>query len=315
MNLNRRHFRGEEDVSKIKDFVRGKQYWDRLPDYWNTGKSTQAIYLTLFGSAPSDHLLWEDSNGDIQAYTWLSFEENQRIGGQRGAWRILIHPDRRQGKLAEEMLLQAEDQLRAQSRLTTNDDSLKTVAYETDIWLISLIEAHGYVREDHLDVYLRRSLAQEIPEPGIADGYVIREFKGEIEIEQRAGAQIESFGGPSERGERSISDARRTIRWYEGREDADLVAVSSSGSIASYAVCLIDPVTKLGEFDPVGARPSHRRQGLSRAVMLTGLKHMKEKGMTNAVVRTNADNYPAISLYESVGFEIADKLYRYVKRI
>ena len=52
MSLTPRYFRGEEDVSKIKDYLRGKQYWDRLPDYWNTGKSTQAIYLTLFWSAP-----------------------------------------------------------------------------------------------------------------------------------------------------------------------------------------------------------------------------------------------------------------------
>ena len=48
-------------------------------------------------------------------------------------------------------------------------------------------------------------------------------------------------------------------------------------------------------------------------MMLTGLRYMKAKGMTNAVVRTDADNDPAISLYESVGFNIADKLYRYVK--
>ena len=314
MSLTPRHFRGEEDASKIKDFLRGKHYWDRLPDYWNTGKSTQAIYLTLFWSAPSDHLLWEDQNGEIQAYTWLSFEENRRIGGQSQEWRILIHPDQRRRKVAEEMLLQAGHQLRAQSKLNTTDDPLKTVAYRTDTWLISLIEAHGYAQEDRLDVYLRRSLGQEIPETDIADGYVIREFKGEIEIEHRAGAQSEAFGGPSGPDERSISDARRTIHWYEGREDTDLVAVSSSGTIASYAVCLIDPVTKLGEFDPVGTRPSYRRQGLSRAVMLTGLRYMKEKGMTNAVVRTDADNDPAISLYKSIGFEVADNLYRYVKR-
>jgi ribosomal protein S18 acetylase RimI-like enzyme len=49
--------------------------------------------------------------------------------------------------------------------------------------------------------------------------------------------------------------------------------------------------------------------------MLTGLRYMKDKGMKNAVVRTGADNHPAIALYESVGFNIADDLYRYVKRL
>lgn len=161
---------------------------------------------------------------------------------------------------------------------------------------------------------MRRSLNLEIPEPCLPDGYAIREFKGEREIKQRAGAQGESFGGPSEPDNQSIIDTRRTIRWYVGREDFDVVAASSSGTIASYAVCLIDPVTKLGEFDPVGTRPAFRRQGLSRAVMLTGLRYMKDKAMTNAVVRTDLNNYPAIRLYESVGFDITDNLYRYVKK-
>ena len=40
---------------------------------------------------------------------------------------------------------------------------------------------------------------------------------------------------------------------------------------------------------------------------------MKEKGMETAVVRTDADNHPAISLYESVGFTITDRLHEYVK--
>ena len=313
MSLIPRRFQGEEDISKIKEFLRGQQYWDRLPDYWNIGQSTLGIYLTLW-STRFDHLLWADQNGEVRGYTWLSFEENRRFGGQSQEWRILTHPQHRQANLAEEMLLQAENQLRSQSGMNTPDDPLKTVAYETDASWISFIQTHGYVQKNHLEVYLRRSISQEIPEPDIADGYEIRGFKGEIEIEQRAGAQHESFGGPSEPDDQSISDARQFIRWYEGREDIDLVAVSSSATIASYAVSLIDPATKIGEFDPVGTRPSYRRLGLSRALMLTGLQYMKDKGMTNAVVRTDADNYPAISLYESVGFEIADKLYRYVKR-
>ena len=62
------------------------------------------------------------------------------------------------------MLLHAEDQLVAQAK-PGDDDPLKTVAYETDDALCSLIQAQGYFREDHLDVYMKRSLDREIPEP------------------------------------------------------------------------------------------------------------------------------------------------------
>ena len=50
----------------------------------------------------------------------------------------------------------------------------------------------------------------------------------------------------------------------------------------------------------------------ARAVMLTGMRYMTEKGIETAVVRTDADNHPAISLYESVGFTITDKLHESV---
>jgi len=314
MGLTPRCFRGEEDAPKIKEFLKGRRYWDALPDYWNTGKSTYAIYLIISSSAPSNSIVWEDENGQVQAYTWLSFEENHRIGGQSRSWRILIHADHNRGTVAEDMLLHAEYQLAAQA-LSDDNDPLKTVAYETDDGLLSLIRAHGYVQEDHLDVYMRQSLDREIPEPEVVDGYVVRELRREGEIGQRAGAQSESFGGPADPDERSVDEVTQKMRWNEGTEDIDLVAVSSSGTVASYAACSIDPVTKLGEFDPVGTRPAHRRRGLSRAVMLTGLRYMKDKGMAHAVVRTDFDNYPAIRLYESVGFEVVDNLYRYIKKI
>ena len=40
---------------------------------------------------------------------------------------------------------------------------------------------------------------------------------------------------------------------------------------------------------------------------------MRGKGMEIAVVRTQADAVPAVKLYESIGFEVADRLYTYIK--
>ena len=103
------------------------------------------------------------------------------------------------------------------------------------------------------------------------------------------------------------------IEYRTSNDDIDLIAVNSEGVIGSYAVCQIDPVTKIGEFDPLGTRTRYRRRGLAAAVINEGLRAMRGKGMEIAVVRTQADAVPAVKLYESVGFEIADKLYTYVK--
>ena len=42
---------------------------------------------------------------------------------------------------------------------------------------------------------------------------------------------------------------------------------------------------------------------------------MQEKGMKNAVVRTEADNAAAIGLYKAAGFTVMDELYQYGKAI
>ena len=103
----------------------------------------------------------------------------------------------------------------------------------------------------------------------MAAGFAVRESGWEAELDQWAGAMNESFGGPPEPGARAINSTRTFIQYCERGQDISLVAVSEQGVIASYALCLIDPVTKLGEFDPVGTRPSFRRMGLARTVMLT----------------------------------------------
>jgi ribosomal protein S18 acetylase RimI-like enzyme len=38
---------------------------------------------------------------------------------------------------------------------------------------------------------------------------------------------------------------------------------------------------------------------------------MRERGMTTAIVGTNAANAPAIALYQSVGFEIVNRMTAY----
>jgi ribosomal protein S18 acetylase RimI-like enzyme len=63
----------------------------------------------------------------------------------------------------------------------------------------------------------------------------------------------------------------------------------------------------------VGAPPAYRRQGLTRAVLLEGLRRLKARGMARVSVSTGISNTPALRLYESVGFRIVNKYLDYVK--
>jgi ribosomal protein S18 acetylase RimI-like enzyme len=83
----------------------------------------------------------------------------------------------------------------------------------------------------------------------------------------------------------------------------DLVARTPTGEAAACCIAWPDPVSGVGNFEPVAAHPSFRRQGFATVVLREGLRRLGEAGMHRAVVRTPADNIAALALYRSVGFE------------
>ena len=50
--------------------------------------------------------------------------------------------------------------------------------------------------------------------------------------------------------------------------ELDIVVVAPDGTFAAYCICWLDPVNKIGEFEPVGTRETFRGKGLGKAVML-----------------------------------------------
>tara|TARA_R110002072_G_scaffold56097_7_gene145584 strand:- start:10140 stop:11204 length:1065 start_codon:yes stop_codon:yes gene_type:complete len=313
LELIQGNFRGAEDTQRVKEFLLGREQWRSLPDYWTAGKSTVGTFHTIFDSPISHHKFWQDAKGAFQAYVWLNPEPSETIEGNANSWRMLIHPSLRTVALTSSIVEAAEEQLLSLTGFDGATGQFETVAYGTDTWLASLLEDHGYTKQDALDVYMQRSLDDAIDEPNLNDGYIVRPFNGESDLIQRAGVQSDAFAGQSEPDAWALENINRFLRWYEERKDLDLVAVSDSGEIASFAVFLIDLGTLMGELDPVGTRESHQRKGLSKTLLLTGLQYLKSNGMKHAPVRTGIENTPAIRTYESVGFRVVDHLYRYTK--
>lgn len=57
-----------------------------------------------------------------------------------------------------------------------------------------------------------------------------------------------------------------------------------------------------GYLQRLAVDPAHRRQGLGRALGLDGLRWLRRKGVSEAVVNTQLGNEPALALYLSLGF-------------
>jgi ribosomal protein S18 acetylase RimI-like enzyme len=132
------------------------------------------------------------------------------------------------------------------------------------------------------------------------------------EISDRAAAQREVWH-PWPVGRISDDDYARLQRLPGYYRDLDVVAVTPDGVIAAYMNGWIDPVNRIGDFGPVGACPAYRRQGLTRAALLEGLRRMRARGMERVCISTGESNTPARRLYESIGFRIVNQYLDYVK--
>jgi GNAT superfamily N-acetyltransferase len=95
----------------------------------------------------------------------------------------------------------------------------------------------------------------------------------------------------------------------------DLVVVDPSGTVASFCTLWHDAVNRVGLVEPVGCDPRFRRRGLSRLVMLEGLRRLEGRGATSAVVRVHHQNTAALALYAACGFHVVTSTFGYERRV
>jgi mycothiol synthase len=190
---------------------------------------------------------------------------------------------------------------------------------QDDTERIKFLEEHGYrPGGEFSEVNMLCWLDERIPEYVLPAGFQIRAIADaeagycQAEISNRAKAQRDVWQ-PWTVG--NVSDENyayfMTLPGYY--RDLDVVAVAPDGIMAAYVNGWIDPINRIGDFGPVGARPAYRRLGLTRAVLLESLRRMKGYGMNRVSVSTGVSNTPAIRLYESVGFRIVNQYLEYVR--
>jgi len=177
---------------------------------------------------------------------------------------------------------------------------------------IAFLEQHGFRPGGQFsEVNMLCSLDEPVPEAMNPAGCQVRAVEVS-DIPNRAAAQREVWQ-PWTVGNVSDDDYAYFMQLPGYDRELDVVAVAPDGVIAAYVNGWIDPVNRIGDFGPVGARPAYRRQGLTRAVLVEGLRRMQAFGMDRVCVSTGVSNTPARRLYESVGFRIVNKYLEYVK--
>ncbi len=260
----------------------------------------------LRGANPSDYFsLAENASGDLLAYVMCY---PARLQG----FNVVIHPQHRTPDLERALIQQGETVEIALMREAINraDDSKRAEMLAEYTWVGSDITDGDEVRRTHLielgytpmEPHLTlttRSLDSLIPDPVLPEGYTLRGATI-ADADAVAGVHSSAFSSNWQPGHYAV-----VMRSPAFEPQNERVVIAPNGDFAAFAVLWFDPVSGSGLFEPVGCHADYRRRGLTKALMLDGLRQMRTAGMHTAYVahRVESDDPAGAALYRSVGFQ------------
>ncbi len=298
MMFTSRPYAGPHDLGTLSNFLMQVRSVIHRAHHLHVGDLVWQLFhmQAAFDRSEIVHL-WEDADGGLIGFVLLypAF----------GFFDLEVHTQHRGSLLERAMLTWAETQLRAQQPAV--DGGLYTLVHAQDMSRSELLEQHGYTKGEPW-LYLQRSLDQPIPIPQLPPAFGVRHVQDGSEASARATVLAAAFG--------AAVQAERYVQFMQApgyNSELDIVAVAPDRRFAAFAMCWVDPVNKVGQFEPVGTAPEFRRMGLGRAVLLEGMRQMQRRGAESVMVIVEEAEQAARALYASVGLKACGQLFLYDK--
>ena len=237
------------------------------------------------GGADRTHLLLRRDDGVLCGYAqvWDS-------GGATA--ELAVHPDaRRQGRgraLAEEVVAVAGGDVRAWA----HGDHPAAAA---------LARRLGFTRARVL-FQLRRPLTDPVPAPTLPPGVRLRTFEPGRDDSAWLALNARAFADHPEQGRWTEEDlrARMAEPWFD---PAGFLLAERDGALIGFHWTKVHPEDPpLGEVYVLGVDPQAHGHGLGKALTLAGLRHLRDRGLTTAMLYVDETNTPAVALYHRLGF-------------
>jgi mycothiol synthase len=175
---------------------------------------------------------------------------------------------------------------------------------------------HAGFEEIRTLIQMRRSLLNAIDEPKFPANIVVRSFDANVDFNQWLQCNADAFRDHPEQGTWSEQELRMRMKepWFNPA--GFLVAYQGDKMVGFHWTKIHSDdihAESLGEVYIVGVVPSCRGIGLGRALALAGLKHLRNQGLTSAMLYVDASDKTAVGLYESLGFAHWDNDTLFVK--
>jgi ribosomal protein S18 acetylase RimI-like enzyme len=166
-------------------------------------------------------------------------------------------------------------------------------------------------------LHMVRPLDEPVATPRVPAGFAIRHVVGDQEVEALVALHRAAFGTQNMTVEERL--AMMHLPNYD--PELDLLVTAPDGQFAAYCMCCISPEENartgrnVGHTDPVGTHPAFQRRGLAKALLLTGLHKLKQRGLDAAVLGTNSDNVAMQRTAQAVGFRVHSTLLWFAKSV
>ncbi len=300
MAIAHRPYGGETDYEQMRDLLAQSFALTGPPANSTVGVTVGDLDwwrgTTGTGESVWDAHLWFDDD-ELVGIAWPGAEQAD----------LLVHPAHR--VLEADLLDWAAASPLACSKDAEGRSILKCWSFDRDHHRVALFRERGMERTDEVLCFRHRSLDNSVRSAELPDGYTIRHVAGEEDLERRVEVHRDAFA-PSKM---TVEKHRTVMGLPTYRADLDLVVVAPDDTFAAYCLVWFDERNRIGIFEPVGCHSTHRRRGLTQAVMYEGMRRLKDLGATDVFVNSKLGVVPSAALYESVGMPVLDENHAWVK--
>jgi mycothiol synthase len=244
----------------------------------------EAAVLRLRRRHPTTQHLLVSEGEDLLGYAQLE------SGTEWSAGQLMVSPDHRRGGIGSLLL---------QRLIMESSSPLRVWAMGDTPAARALAATAGMVPRREL-LIMERQLDDEVPEPVMPPGVQIRTFVPGQDEQEWLRVNAAAFADHPEQALIDSDDLadRMAESWFD--PNGFFVATINDTMVGFHWTK--QHQDQLGEVYVLGIAPSAAGGGLGKALLLTGLRSLQERGSTRVELYVEADNRAAVELYLSYGF-------------
>jgi mycothiol synthase len=250
----------------------------------HTRALNEAALLRLRRPHPTTHHLLVSEGDELVGYAQLE-SGTDWSGGQ-----LVVSPDHRRQGIGTLLL---------QRLIMESPSPLRVWAMGDSPAASALAAAAGMTRQREL-LIMERRLDDELPEPVVPAGVQIRTFVPGQDEQEWLRVNAAAFAHHPEQALIDSDDLadRMAEPWFDAE---GFFVATINGTIVGFHWTK-QHQDQLGEVYVLGIEPAAAGRGLGKALLLTGLHSLHQRGNTRVELYVEADHQAAIGLYLSYGF-------------